>query len=308
MKPSRAAAVLKELLGTRWPVFLWGPPGAGKSSIVREVAREVGRELVDVRASLLDPTDLRGIPTVVDGRAHWSPPSFLPSRRPRTRHALLRRAERRAPARPGQPLPAGAGPSRRGVRAARRAGASSPPATGRRTAPSSSRCRLPWPTASSTWTSRSTTRTGERGRSARGDPSPRHRLPGAAPRDCSRSKPGVSNAFATPRSWEIASDAIGALGLDGSAMTCWSGIVGEGAAVEFVGLLRSGPERGGREATSWRTRQARTLPEELGPLYALVSYVVARAAEPDVLQAARGAPAATAAGVRGAHGAGPASA
>ena len=64
---------------TRWPVFLWGPPGVGKSSIVRSIAKQKKLELLDVRASLLDPTDLRGIPTVEKGKAKWCPPSFLPS-------------------------------------------------------------------------------------------------------------------------------------------------------------------------------------------------------------------------------------
>ncbi len=79
MKPTRIRHVLTELLTDRWPVFLWGPPGVGKSSVVRSVAAEKGLELIDIRASLLDPTDLRGLPTVAGGRAVWVPPSFLPS-------------------------------------------------------------------------------------------------------------------------------------------------------------------------------------------------------------------------------------
>src|SRR5690349_20035546 len=78
MKPSRVLDVLSRLFETPWPVFLWGPPGVGKSSIVRQSALARGVPLIDVRASLLDPTDLRGIPAVVDGRAVWCPPSFLP--------------------------------------------------------------------------------------------------------------------------------------------------------------------------------------------------------------------------------------
>ena len=63
MKPSRIEEVVKSVIQTRWPVFLWGPPGVGKSSIVRSIAKQKKLELLDVRASLLDPTDLRGIPT-----------------------------------------------------------------------------------------------------------------------------------------------------------------------------------------------------------------------------------------------------
>ena len=39
----------------------------------------MGRRLIDIRAVLLDPVDLRGLPHVNgDGRAHWATPEFLP--------------------------------------------------------------------------------------------------------------------------------------------------------------------------------------------------------------------------------------
>ncbi len=78
MKPSRLKTVLESLLAQRWPAFVWGPPGIGKSSIVRAIAAERGLPVVDLRASLLDPTDLRGIPAIEAGRAVWCPPAFLP--------------------------------------------------------------------------------------------------------------------------------------------------------------------------------------------------------------------------------------
>jgi len=78
MKPSRAREVLKALLRQRWPAFIWGQPGIGKSSIVREIAIEADLPVLDLRASLLDPTDIRGIPSIVNGAAIWCPPSFLP--------------------------------------------------------------------------------------------------------------------------------------------------------------------------------------------------------------------------------------
>lgn len=79
MKPSRLHTVLDALLTQRWPAFVWGPPGIGKSSIVQTIARERALPVIDIRASLLDPTDLRGIPAIENGRAVWCPPSFLPS-------------------------------------------------------------------------------------------------------------------------------------------------------------------------------------------------------------------------------------
>lgn len=70
--------MLSELLDNRWPAFIWGPPGAGKSSVVRQVAEERKLPVIDIRAPLLDPTDLRGIPAIVEGKATWCPPAFLP--------------------------------------------------------------------------------------------------------------------------------------------------------------------------------------------------------------------------------------
>lgn len=79
MKPSELISTLPGLIKAGTNVFIWGPPGIGKSDVVRHVAESAGRPLVDVRAVLLDPVDLRGIPHINgDGRAHWAPPGFLP--------------------------------------------------------------------------------------------------------------------------------------------------------------------------------------------------------------------------------------
>lgn len=78
MTPTRVKQLLESLLVGTWPVFIWGPPGVGKSSLVKEVGLERGLPVIDVRAPLLDPTDIRGVPSVIDGMAVWSPPSFLP--------------------------------------------------------------------------------------------------------------------------------------------------------------------------------------------------------------------------------------
>jgi hypothetical protein len=78
MKSSRVERVLAELLAQRWPVFIWGAPGVGKSAVVRRVAEQGKLPVIDLRASLLDPTDLRGIPAIDAGRAIWCPPVFLP--------------------------------------------------------------------------------------------------------------------------------------------------------------------------------------------------------------------------------------
>ena len=79
LKPSQVSEALDILVGIKQPIMIWGPPGVGKSAIVKQVADESDLELRDVRAILLDPVDLRGLPHINgDGRAHWAVPEFLP--------------------------------------------------------------------------------------------------------------------------------------------------------------------------------------------------------------------------------------
>jgi hypothetical protein len=78
MRPSEVLHALEALLPTRRPLYLWGPPGVGKSSLVREAARKAGLEVIDLRAVLLDPVDLRGLPRIENDAALWCPPAFLP--------------------------------------------------------------------------------------------------------------------------------------------------------------------------------------------------------------------------------------
>ena len=80
MKSSHIKAALTGLLSIKQPVFIWGPPGIGKSQVVRQTADCLDLKLVDIRAVLLDPVDLRGIPRISrDGRSHWCAPAFLPT-------------------------------------------------------------------------------------------------------------------------------------------------------------------------------------------------------------------------------------
>ena len=62
LRPSELASTLALLVEARQPVVVWGGPGCAKSQIAQQVAAQAGREYVDVRALLLDPVDLRGIP------------------------------------------------------------------------------------------------------------------------------------------------------------------------------------------------------------------------------------------------------
>jgi hypothetical protein len=65
----------------RRAVFLWGPPGIGKSDIVKQIGDDAGREVIDVRLALWEPTDIKGIPyyNADKGTMVWAPPAELPT-------------------------------------------------------------------------------------------------------------------------------------------------------------------------------------------------------------------------------------
>ncbi len=58
------------------PTLVFGPPGVGKSQQVHQAAD--GDPVIDVRLSMLDPVDLRGLPMVKEGTVAWARPDFLP--------------------------------------------------------------------------------------------------------------------------------------------------------------------------------------------------------------------------------------
>ena len=63
------------------PVFLWGPPGIGKSEVVQEITDELGGFMIDLRMAQMEPTDIRGIPYFNKdiGKMDWAEPVDLPS-------------------------------------------------------------------------------------------------------------------------------------------------------------------------------------------------------------------------------------
>lgn len=61
------------------PLFLWGPPGIGKTAIVKAAADLLGVELVTLRTNLLEPVDFLGLPTPDGDRVKWLIPDFFPS-------------------------------------------------------------------------------------------------------------------------------------------------------------------------------------------------------------------------------------
>lgn len=69
----------------RKTVFLWGAPGIGKSTAIRDAAKRLQKKygeefrVIDIRLSQMDPTDLGGIPVPKDGTMERYYPSWWPT-------------------------------------------------------------------------------------------------------------------------------------------------------------------------------------------------------------------------------------
>lgn len=64
------------------PVFIWGAPGIGKSSIVEQFAAAVGLPCVSLLGSQLAPEDIIGVPRIVAGRSEFCPPRSIAREEP----------------------------------------------------------------------------------------------------------------------------------------------------------------------------------------------------------------------------------
>jgi hypothetical protein len=59
------------------PVFIWGAPGIGKSSIVESFAESLGLDCVSMLGSQLAPEDIIGVPQIIDGKSVFCPPRSI---------------------------------------------------------------------------------------------------------------------------------------------------------------------------------------------------------------------------------------
>lgn len=59
------------------PVFVWGAPGIGKSSLVRAFAESLGLECVTLVGTQLAAEDLIGVPELRNGRSRFAPPEMI---------------------------------------------------------------------------------------------------------------------------------------------------------------------------------------------------------------------------------------
>ena len=68
--------LLLNVAATR-PIFIWGAPGIGKSSIVENFAASLGLPCVSLLGSQLAPEDIIGVPQIIDGKSVFCPPRMI---------------------------------------------------------------------------------------------------------------------------------------------------------------------------------------------------------------------------------------
>mgnify|MGYP000663085355 CR=1 FL=1 len=83
VKITEATTLLTLAFKKQRPVFMWGPPGIGKSELVEGIGASgvLGNtKVIDMRLALFEPTDLRGYPApdLANGKMVWLPPADLP--------------------------------------------------------------------------------------------------------------------------------------------------------------------------------------------------------------------------------------
>ena len=279
MKPSRITTVLNKLVETRWPAFIWGPPGVGKSSIVQQVAKSAGLQVFDLRASLLDPTDLRGIPSIQDGKSVWCPPSFLPSEPDSSGILFLDEINAAPPLvqaslyqlvldrRVGEYiLPSGWRIIAAGNRAEDRA------VVFRLSSALANRfIHIDFETNFDDW------------REWAGNASIHPTVVGflSTRRELLLAPSATETAFPSPRSWEMVSDVIRSFGDINRCKDVLRGIVGEGASVELLAYAKRSFNEEAFLAVL-RDPANGPLPSELGDLYAMVAWFISQSNNTEV--------------------------
>ncbi len=58
------------------PVILWGPPGQGKTSVIKALAQKSNRHLEIILASIREPQDFAGLPSIVNGKMSLIAPDW----------------------------------------------------------------------------------------------------------------------------------------------------------------------------------------------------------------------------------------
>ena len=89
--PNGAKNSIKHALMKKRPIFIWGPPGIGKSDIVHQIGETINAYVIDVRLSLWEPTDIKGIPYYAanDNAMVWAAPAELPNEEFAKKHKYI---------------------------------------------------------------------------------------------------------------------------------------------------------------------------------------------------------------------------
>lgn len=78
MISTQLVPAIKKVLFSKLCPMISGSPGIGKSDIIRQVAKDFDLEVIDMRLSQCDPTDMLGFPTHDGERMGYAPPSYFP--------------------------------------------------------------------------------------------------------------------------------------------------------------------------------------------------------------------------------------
>jgi hypothetical protein len=86
-----ARKAIRKCFDKKRPMFLWGPPGIGKSEVVADLTAEMGGLMIDLRLGQMDPTDIRGIPfyNKENGKMDWAPPIDLPDEETASQYPIV---------------------------------------------------------------------------------------------------------------------------------------------------------------------------------------------------------------------------
>ena len=88
LSPNKAKASILHALKIKRPIFLWGGPGIGKSDVIHQIAKTIDAKVIDIRLSLWEPTDIKGIPyyNSKENNMVWASPSELPTEQMAKKH------------------------------------------------------------------------------------------------------------------------------------------------------------------------------------------------------------------------------
>ena len=91
VSPNNAKKAILRAFKKKRPLFVWGPPGIGKSDIVHQIGDTMEALVIDIRLSLWEPTDIKGIPYYAanDNTMKWAPPTELPDAKTAKKHKWI---------------------------------------------------------------------------------------------------------------------------------------------------------------------------------------------------------------------------